>query len=125
MTVRSWKQVSAPAAPRTQARASLRLAAVGGGWQLLLIVWTMLVVFPFVWMVVSAFKTDQEIFFNPWALPATLRLDNFARAWTTAAMGAYFVNSLVVVAGSLALTRSGADGAERLHGARRTFTPIG
>ena len=31
-------------------------------------------------------------------------MDNFARAWTTASIGRYLVNSLIVVAGSLSLT---------------------
>jgi N-acetylglucosamine transport system permease protein len=84
--------------PRTGERAG-SLAA-----HLVLGVWALLVIYPFLWMVVTSLKSDQEIFFDPWALPTALQWDNFARAWTDASIGRYFLNSLVVVGGSLALT---------------------
>ena len=66
--------------------------------------WAILVILPMIWLVYSSFKTDQEIFFEPWALPATLQWSNFERAWVSAYIGRYFVNSLLVVIPSLALT---------------------
>ena len=69
--------------------------------QILLIFWAVLVIFPFVWMIVSAFKTDPEILSSPWKFPAALQLDNFTRAWTQAHIGRFFVNTLIVLAGSL------------------------
>jgi N-acetylglucosamine transport system permease protein len=72
--------------------------------QLVLVVWTILVIFPFLWMIMTSFKTDREIFASPWQLPAHWQWDNFVRAWTKASIGRYFLNSIVVVAGSLALT---------------------
>jgi N-acetylglucosamine transport system permease protein len=69
-----------------------------------LAVWGVLVTFPLLWAVVSSFKTDHEIFTSPWSLPAALRWDNWARAWTNASIGRYFLNSLVVVGGALVLT---------------------
>lgn len=71
---------------------------------LILGVWAIIVIFPMLWAIMTAFKTDQEIFFSPWALPATPILDNFARAWTTARLGEYFVNTLIIVIPSLFLT---------------------
>jgi N-acetylglucosamine transport system permease protein len=55
-------------------------------------------------MVITSFKTDREIFFSPWSLPSVPQLDNYVRAWTQASIGQYFINSLIVVAGSLTLT---------------------
>lgn len=72
--------------------------------QVFLMAWAVLVIFPLAWMVMTAFKTDREIFFSPWELPAALQWNNFARAWTEASIGQYFINSLIVVAGSLTLT---------------------
>ena len=66
--------------------------------------WAILVILPMVWLVYSSFKTDQEIFFEPWALPATLQWSNFERAWVSAYIGRYFVNSLLVVIPALVLT---------------------
>ncbi|GLX02332.1 carbohydrate ABC transporter permease [Microtetraspora sp. NBRC 16547] len=69
-----------------------------------LLVWAVLVVFPLLWAVLSSVKTDGEIFTDPWGLPVTVRFDNWARAWTEASIGRYFMNSLIVVGGALALT---------------------
>ncbi len=94
-------------APRPERRVERRhLGAVlgSGAAHLVLGVWGLLVAYPFLWMVITSFKADQEIFFSPWSLPAALRWDNFVRAWTDAAIGRYFLNSLIVVVGSLALT---------------------
>lgn len=71
---------------------------------LILGVWAIIVIFPMVWAIMTAFKTDQEIFFSPWALPSTPIFDNFVRAWTTARLGEYFVNTLIIVIPSLFLT---------------------
>ena len=72
--------------------------------EVFLIACAIVVIFPFVWMVMTAFKADQEIFFSPWALPTTLHFDNFLRAWNSASIGPYFINSIIVLAGSLTLT---------------------
>jgi len=69
-----------------------------------LILWGVLVAFPLLWMVLTSFKSDQEIFASPWRLPSTLHFDNFVRAWTTAEIGRYFVDTTVVVIGGVGLT---------------------
>jgi N-acetylglucosamine transport system permease protein len=66
--------------------------------------WSVVVIFPMVWVVVSSFKTDQEIFFSPWLPPAQLMWDNFVRAWSKANMGLYLFNSLVVILPSIFFT---------------------
>ena len=72
--------------------------------QTVLIVWAVTVIFPMIWMIYSSFKTDQELFFSPWAPPVELQWDNFARAWTKAHVGAYLLNTLIVVVPALLLT---------------------
>jgi N-acetylglucosamine transport system permease protein len=69
-----------------------------------LLLWAALTVLPLVWMVLSSLKTNSEILADPWGLPGALHIDNWARAWTKAHIGQYFLNSAVVVAGSLTLT---------------------
>ena len=69
-----------------------------------LLLWGAMTVLPLAWMVLSSLKTNGEIVAEPWGLPETLRFDNWTRAWTTAHIGRFFFNSLVVVAGSLSLT---------------------
>ena len=72
--------------------------------QTVLIGWAVTVIFPMIWMIYSSFKTDQELFFSPWAAPVELQWDNFARAWTKAHVGDYLLNTLIVVVPALLLT---------------------
>ncbi len=69
-----------------------------------LAVWALLTTLPLVWAVLSSFKSDDEILTDPWSLPSRLRWENWARAWTSAHIGQYFLNSAVVVTGALTLT---------------------
>ncbi|MDP9472013.1 MAG: carbohydrate ABC transporter permease [Chloroflexota bacterium] len=69
--------------------------------QLMLAFWAFVVIFPFVWMIVTSVKTDPEILSSPWKLPAAIQWDNFERAWTQARIGRFFLNTLLVLAGSL------------------------
>ena len=64
---------------------------------LFLILWSLMVIFPMVWVVASSLKTDKEIFMSPWQLPSQLMFDNFVRAWGKANIGLYFANSLLVI----------------------------
>ncbi|MEH6373450.1 carbohydrate ABC transporter permease [Streptomyces sp. KLMMK] len=66
-----------------------------------LILWALMVTLPLLWAVMSALKDDKAIFTSPWALPTSLHFDNWSRAWSQAHMSEYFMNSVVVVAGSL------------------------
>jgi N-acetylglucosamine transport system permease protein len=70
---------------------------------ILLAIWAVIVIFPMLWLLYSSLKTDQEIFFSPWVLPASPQWDNFVRAWQDAHIGEYFLNSFIVVLPSLAL----------------------
>ncbi|MEU8256452.1 carbohydrate ABC transporter permease [Micromonospora inaquosa] len=69
-----------------------------------LLLWGLLTVLPLLWMFISSFKTNGEILADPWSLPGALHLENWSRAWTGAHIGRYFLNSMVVVAGSVSLT---------------------
>ncbi|WP_219415103.1 carbohydrate ABC transporter permease [Pseudonocardia nigra] len=69
----------------------------------ILVVWAVLVAVPLVWAVLTAFKSDREIFTSPWSLPTEWHFDNFVRAWTTANIGQYFLNSAIVVCSSVVL----------------------
>jgi N-acetylglucosamine transport system permease protein len=63
----------------------------------LLAVWALLGTVPLLWAVLTSFKSDREIFTSPWSLPTEWHFDNFVRAWTTANIGRYFINSAIVV----------------------------
>jgi N-acetylglucosamine transport system permease protein len=59
--------------------------------------WAIIVIYPMLWSVIAAFKTDAEIFSNPWSLPAVPIFENFARAWTKAQIGQYVGNTFIVI----------------------------
>ncbi|WP_299038435.1 carbohydrate ABC transporter permease [uncultured Pseudokineococcus sp.] len=81
-----------------------REGAVSATSQAVLVLWTVLVVAPLLWTVMSSFKTTREIFASPFSLPTSLQWENYVNAWTLAGIGTYFVNSVLVVTGALALT---------------------
>jgi N-acetylglucosamine transport system permease protein len=84
-------------APRTEGRV-LNVFSHG-----ILVIWGLLVTLPLLWALMSSLKDDKEIFTSPWALPSGMHLhfENWSRAWNGAHMGRFFVNSIVVVGGSL------------------------
>jgi N-acetylglucosamine transport system permease protein len=73
---------------------------VGGVSHTIMIIWSLLVVVPLLWVIMSSFKTSSEIFASPFALPAKLNFINYANAWTTAGIGSFFFNSVIVVFGA-------------------------
>ena len=59
-------------------------------------------VFPFLWMVSAALKTNSEIFrAGTRLLPTEPTLENFQRAWVQANMSQYFLNTVAIAAGSV------------------------
>ncbi|HYH11105.1 MAG TPA: carbohydrate ABC transporter permease [Thermomicrobiales bacterium] len=51
---------------------------------------------PFLWVITSAFKNNQEIFGSMALLPETWQLDNFRAAWLGGQFGVYFLNTVFV-----------------------------
>lgn len=70
-----------------------------------LIVGSIIMVFPFYWMFISAFKSPVEVNSTPptW-FPATFNFSNFAYVFETAPFGRYFLNSIMVTITVVLLT---------------------
>jgi len=66
-------------------------------------VWTVIVIVPFLWVVLSSFKSTKEILASPFSLPAHWRFENYAHAWTDAGIRKFFVNTVIVVCVALVL----------------------
>lgn len=66
------------------------LLPIGFGW-----------IYPFLWMVSAGFKTNAEIFSGLSLIPSDPQPENFARAWTDARIGQYFLNTVIVTVGSI------------------------
>lgn len=69
--------------------------------QALLLFWAVIVIYPFLWMIYSSFKTEPEISRTPFSLPAELQWDNFSRAWNAANIDSFVLNTLIVMSMSL------------------------
>ena len=71
------------------------------GW-IFLVFLAIVIIFPMLWILISGFKTNREIFTNPFSLPQEWMVSNYAMAWKYG-LG-YFLNSIFVTAVSTALT---------------------
>jgi len=69
--------------------------------QIPLLIWAVMVIFPFLWMIMTSLKTNQEILFSPWSFPDVLQWENFSNAWNEARIGRYVLNSVIVISMSL------------------------
>jgi N-acetylglucosamine transport system permease protein len=69
----------------------------------ILILWSVIVIGPMLWTLMTSFKTTREIFSSPFSLPSSLNLQNYVNAWTTAGIGKYFLNTVLVVGSALVI----------------------
>ena len=69
----------------------------------LLTLWSILVIVPFLWTVLSSLKTTKQILSDPFGLPETPHWENYVNAWTSAQIGQFFFNTLIVVIAAVAL----------------------
>ncbi|MFF4246893.1 carbohydrate ABC transporter permease [Streptomyces sp. NPDC001822] len=66
--------------------------------------YTLLLVVPLYYLLVSAFKTNDQIFGSPFSLPTSLSTTNFTESFSSAHLGPAVVNSMLVTALALVLT---------------------
>jgi multiple sugar transport system permease protein len=69
----------------------------------ILVVGALVMLYPLVWMVMSSFKPDTEIFTQPSAPPKSLDLTNYIEGWfaTNPDFGRYYINSFLVCLGAV------------------------
>lgn len=72
--------------------------------RIFLIIWSILIIFPILWAVLSSLKTNLEFGTNAWALPKKLQWVNYKDAWEGANFSKYFLNSLILSVGTVALS---------------------
>ena len=60
--------------------------------------------YPLVWMVFYSFKDNSEIFVtNPYGFPKVFHWENYVNAWTKYDVPSYFLNSIIVAVGTVAI----------------------
>ena len=66
-------------------------------WHLVLLPATLVLIFPFYWLVVTSLETPTEaLHFPPVLIPHVLRFANYSDAFNSAPFGRFFINSAVV-----------------------------
>ena len=68
-----------------------------------LVVLAVAIIYPMVWAVLNGFKSNLELFGDPWGLPTTWRWENFAKAWNLGVVR-YLANSVIVTGASVVAT---------------------
>lgn len=63
---------------------------------IVMILITVVVVFPFIWMLVLSFKSNAEILSDPLSLPKSLNLDNYVNAFKTLNFAQLYGNTLFI-----------------------------
>ena len=69
-------------------------------WAFLLAL-AVVVIYPLLWMTLNGFKTNAELFGNPFALPVELRWENYANAWNRGVGNYLMVSVLVTVTSNI------------------------
>jgi raffinose/stachyose/melibiose transport system permease protein len=69
-----------------------------------MIFFTVLFLYPILWLLLNSFKDNQELFRSPWAWPQKLAADNYVRAVVEGNIGRYFINSVVIAAAVVIFT---------------------
>ena len=108
---------------RTPVLERARTASSGVFVYAFLIFWAIVLAYPLIWMLITAFRTDPELYRAPFALPETMMWKNFSDAWTLGHLGPCAWNSLrvTVLSGILAL---GVSVACAFAFARLNFGPL-
>ncbi len=70
---------------------------------LILLFFTILIVYPVGWMFLASLKSNSEIVTNVWGLPQTLQWENYRGAWESGKLGYALFNSVVVSLGTVLL----------------------
>lgn len=79
---------------------------------LLTCVFVFLLIFPVIWLFLTAVKTQADMFGDPYQLiPRSITFDNFTRMWRSAGFQDAFKNSLIVAAMTALIVTSVASGA--------------
>ncbi len=89
---------SAPSTRTSATAAIVRAIAYLG-----LIVLAVSIIYPLIWMALNGFKSNAELFANPWSLPSSWRVDNFVKAWNLGVVR-YLLNSVIVTVVSVVTT---------------------
>ena len=72
--------------------------------RVIMVIWAVVVIYPLIWAFLTSFKDTYQFMNNPWGLPDPWLISNYSVAWVNADFADYFLNTVYVTFGALALT---------------------
>lgn len=70
----------------------------------ILIAFSITCLYPLIWLVLNSFKTNSELFSNPWGFSSEFMFENYKTAWIAGKIGISFFNSALVAVISMLIT---------------------
>lgn len=70
----------------------------------ILIAFSITCLYPLVWLLQNSFKSNSELFNNPWGITTSPLLENYKTAWVAGKIGISFFNSALVAVLSMSIT---------------------
>lgn len=74
---------------------------VDAWWYAVLLIWSVSILFPLIWVFYESLKTNQEFFQGVWSLPGDPRWSNYGDAWKEYGIGKAMINTAYYVGASL------------------------
>jgi len=78
----------------TSSKTAKRLSAIP--YYLIMIAISFFFFYPMIWLVLSSFRQNKEIFTTPFAFPSAINFSNWSEAWRIGNMSTYALNSVIV-----------------------------
>ncbi len=72
--------------------------------RLFLVLWTVLIIFPLLWAIMTSFKSQKEFMASAFSWPSVFHFENYAIAWQEADFSKYLLNSVILSVGTVCLT---------------------
>ena len=72
--------------------------------RLMMIIWSLIIIIPFVMLFLTSTKTNQEFYDDIWALPKSFFSSvayNFSEAWTRGNFGSNFLTTIIILGGAM------------------------
>lgn len=76
---------------------------VGPVTYIILMLWSFFSLAPLTLVLINSFRSNQEIYVKPLAIPTRINFENYINAWSKASFSTYFLNSLFVTTFSIVL----------------------
>lgn len=72
--------------------------------RVLLVIWSMLIIFPLFWAIITSFKSQKDFMAGAFLWPSEFLFSNYIEAWKGAAFSRYFFNSVFLTIGTVLIT---------------------